>query len=247
MTINDAITQAYNSNDANKLKEIILTNFELFEHFSAEQTYIRNLFSNALKDSNFEIAKALINGLETDYISWILIREFSGKSIMILPDTYYKVKFLLENGADPNAEDTIHYNQSILHYATSILYYSNKNDLTDEMIEQIDKIIELLLDYGADPNQQDGAFLNSTPWYKYLFSKNVKIIKKFLEKGADYDLIINNYSNCNDEDKCKIPIYNMSILYKDMIESKNRAINSVKQLTVDKLYMRVGGINIKEY
>lgn len=111
-------------------------------------------FINAVKYGRLDIVKVL---LEKEINADI-------KKITLLDAAYFGhfeiAKLLLENGADPNVQDS----QPLINAA----HYGHY------------EIVKLLLENGANPNERDAIALNNAAYYGHF-----EIVKLLLEKGAD--------------------------------------------------------------
>ena len=94
---------------------------------------------------------------------------------------YDFLKRQLEAGADPNTEHKL-YNHSLLKYAIN---------------NSQEKIIKLLIDYGADINETDdrGRTLLIQLCSSGLFSDSEKMVKILIDSGADINKVDGNSNN----------------------------------------------------
>jgi hypothetical protein len=180
--------------------------------------------------------------VDTDYMGYILSNICSMQSSLGKDSTYRKVKYLLENGANPNIGNSIYHNRTPLHHTTEMYQYNWKYNID---IEKVEELSSLLLDYGADPNLQCNTCTHSTPWENMSFSKNIKLIKKFLEKGANPMFHIISYDL--DPEQFRGELYRLSIQYLDLIILRYNANMRMPKMVNDKLYYRVGGIDLLSF
>jgi len=147
-----------------------------------EQVKLNWLFNKAIQNKDLENAKLLISQIDIDYVNFIMIQYMSQcMTYHFNLDNYNIIKFFLENKADPNIGFSANYNKNIFHLATEYLLFNT------EHIEYIEKLILLILNNGGDPNKKDSTYYQSTPWKNMYKSDNIKLLKLFLEKNADYD------------------------------------------------------------
>jgi hypothetical protein len=209
-----------------------------------EEDLIRFKFSNAVRSNNLKTAKLYISDINKNYLSLIFINLLSSPNYLLSDDAYDIIKFLLENGADPNIGDSLRHYKTALHYINFSAMNEKRND------NYIKKSIEmsiLLLDFGANPNQTCLVINKPTPWSQLFWCKDKKLIKKYLEKGSDPKYFINCHTNFPDIYRSESYLYSFSKNYLEKIETKKKAEEKIRHLVVKKLYHRVGGINLDEY
>lgn len=194
-------------------------------------------FYNYIKMCDYENAKKIIHNIDIDYISYIFNLHLSNKYIWENNEIVYTVKLFLENGADPNIGSEFYHQKTVLHFAVEMLL-CNRNIIKDV----VETVISILLDYGANPNQPCLIYNKCTPWHNMFVCKNVKLIKKFLEKGADVFYHIDSSQCYTEEIRQTIEIYRLSILYKEKLQYTERALQKIKDLVYDNLFYRTGGI-----
>ena len=103
---------------------------------------------------------------------------------------YEATKYMLEHGADPNAE----YIEAEEYKKAN--YKSNSKPMdegyTPLFVANNEKIINLLLDYGADINYKNNKGNTPIFWFARGFDpKNINLIKVIIEKGADVNAVNN--------------------------------------------------------
>jgi len=200
-------------------------------------------FFSAIEYQNLEKAKLYISDIDKEYISWTFIHTLTNH---IFSDIGYDViKLLLENGADPNSGDSLRHYKTALHYINFSAMNGVKTDKTN--YDKLVKLSMLLLDYGANPNQTCLVVNRPTPWKDLYWCKDIRLIKKYLEKGADPQYHIDSLMNMPDIYKLESPLYRISKNYIEKLETKKKAEEKVRQLVVQKLYHRVGGLNLDRY
>lgn len=135
---------------------------------------VKNLMSN-IRMGNYEVAKDTLKEFGID------ATDSDGRSALINSVIENKIDFiywLIDNGADVNAQDRIGY---------SVLHFCSQNTLTD--------LTKCFLKNGVNPNLQD-IHGNTALWTAILNSKSVddsqKIINILLEFGAN-PTITNKY------------------------------------------------------
>lgn len=133
------------------------------EHLYLEIPDIIDIFHYCTYDS---IIIALDQGINPDTDRW------EGDPLLMLSINVYSiVRILLEHGADPD-------------------YYGNKNTpLTEAVLHRYGYSIDLLLQYGADPNMQ--ALYTDEPSYpmEIAYANNdIHTIRLLLQYGADPNL-----------------------------------------------------------
>lgn len=200
-----------------------------------EQLEKNRQFYDALRDRDYESAKKIINQIDKDYLSWVFNLHLSIKSIWELRNVIDVIELFLENGADPNRGSEFYHQKTVLHFAVDALQIRSFNS------KHIETAISLLLDYGANPNQECLTCTRSTPWSD-LISKNVMLVKKFLEKGADSSYHIIQYESLRAEFREQIVPYRLSVLYNQKLEARKKADQRLKELVYDKLFYRTGGM-----
>lgn len=201
-------------------------------------------FSNAVRSNNLKLAKLYIPEVPKDNLSLIFIHLFSTPNYILSDNAYEIIKFLLENGADPNIGDSLRHYRTALHYINFSTMNEKRNDYYQNKSIQISM---LLLDYGADPNQTCLVINRPTPWSQLFWCKDKKLIKKYLEKGADPQYYIDYHLNFPEIYRAESYLYSVSKNYLEKLEAKKKAEEKVRELVVQKLYHRVGGINLDGY
>jgi len=101
------------------------------------------------------------------------------------------MELLFENGYDINAEPEIDYRKT-----SGLYYYHYYSPLFLACMANFDKIVELLLNHGANPDLQDKQ--GNTPLHLVTFYGYANIAKLLLEHGADPNIKNNSDHDCYD-------------------------------------------------
>lgn len=100
------------------------------------------------------------------------------------------IRFLLEQGADPNGvsySEIIPYKKEVYKrsYLSSLIRLTSKDGIHSNKEEQVVELIRLLSDYGLDANFMNGEPLALAVFYRVKGYKRSTVIRELLRKGAD--------------------------------------------------------------
>ena len=165
------------------------------------------VFFDLLKAKNFETCKKFI---KDKYDIDINYKDKNGETPLLMATRFRNlemVKLLLENGA--NADNTNNFGTTPLR----IVLDSDIRPKEDDF-----KFVELLLDYGANVNYNDGYF---TPLQEAVQKGNLEVVKLLLDRGAN----VNEASGktaffLGDRKIKKLIIENEEKKWKEMLENK---------------------------
>jgi hypothetical protein len=241
------LNNAYYKNDIDKLSELITANYDILtktDILCLKNIAVKRLFSDSVDSQNYTMANIFLQVIDRNFMNHLLSMTCDKQSSLAKDTMYNKVKYFLENGANPNIGNSIYHQRTPLHFTTEMYQYNWKYNMDISMVERLSS---LLLEYGADPNQQCNLCTESTPWQNMAFSKNIKLIKIFLEKGADPMFYIIRNERIPEQCKDELLLYHMSVQYNDMIKKRHEANKKVYEMVNRKLYTRVGGINLLQF
>jgi len=129
------------------------------------------VFFDLLKAKNFETCKKFI---KDKYDFDINYKDNNGETPLLMATRFRNlemVKILLENGA--NADNTNNFGTTPLRIVLDSYIRPKEDDF---------KFVELLLDYGANVNYNDGYF---TPLQEAVQKGNLEVVKLLLDRGAN--------------------------------------------------------------
>lgn len=100
------------------------------------------------------------------------------------------VRFLLEQGADPNGiafSEISPYKNQVYNrsYLSSFMRLTSKNGLLKDREDQVVEMIRLLIDYGLDVNYTNGEPLAMAVFYRVKGYRRTSVIRELLRNGAD--------------------------------------------------------------
>jgi hypothetical protein len=219
-----------------------------------ESINYNELFMKAVQNNAFNNIKKLAPFVTSDFMGLCLVRKCKNIQYFKSYANHKTMEILLDLGANPNVKNNEDYDNTPLHYAVAaMLAVQNITCQGDPRVE----FVERLLDCGGDPNIENTHPYKLSPWQDMIRCKNSKMIRKFLECGADYtyyinitDIEINWHFQTRrmlpqSKPKYDILTYKLCVLYNQMVETREKAINVVKQKFIDMYYQRCGGISIE--